>query len=361
LLDASLDLILERHRDLLKRGAILVDERDMGVTPRVLFQLEHSIQDAVLTRAGQRRVVSKQLLYVEMGESGETRSLHYAPYLDYRSLAPEEPTVEALLARQECAWLHAGLEARALEHAVAHIVPEHFAEVKTRKQQWVVKTEAAVKDRLTKEIAFWDHRSNTLRDQEEAGKPNARLNSNEARKRADSLQGRLQKRMEELAQEAKLSPLPPVVLGGVLVVPLGLVRQLQSGAHTPAPVDTSISAARARAVIMEVERQLGFVPTDRELEKLGYDIESQIPGTGRLRFIEVKGRIAGAATITVTRNEILYSLNKPDDFILAIVEFDGDTHRVHYVRQPFRREPDFGVTSVNYDFAELLAKAEAPR
>jgi hypothetical protein len=30
-------------------------------------------------------------------------------------------------------------------------------------------------------------------------------------------------------------------------------------------------------------------------------------------------------------------------------------------RQPFQREPDFGVTSVNYDFAELLARAEAPR
>jgi len=28
------------------------------------------------------------------------------------------------------------------------------------------------------------------------------------------------------------------------------------------------------------------------------------------------------------------------------------------VRQPFQREPDFGVTSVNYDFAELLKKAE---
>jgi hypothetical protein len=111
---------------------------------------------------------------------------------------------------------------------------------------------------------------------------------------------------------------------------------------------------------MEIERQLGFVPTDRELEKLGYDVESRIPGTGRLRFIEVKGRVTGAATVTVTRNEILYSLNKPEDFILAIVEFDGDAHRVHYIRQPFRREPDFGVTSVNYDFAELLAKATTP-
>ena len=63
------------------------------------------------------------------------------------------------------------------------------------------------------------------------------------------------------------------------------------------------------------------MPTDREFDKLGYDIESSVPGTGKLRFIEVKGRVSGAATITVTKNEILYSLNKPEDFILAVVEF----------------------------------------
>ena len=115
-------------------------------------------------------------------------------------------------------------------------------------------------------------------------------------------------------------------------------------------------------MIMAIERNLGFEPTDREFEKLGYDVESRVPGTGKLRFIEVKGRVAGAPTITVTRNEILYSLNKPDDFILAIVEFlDADDHRVHYLRRPFGREPDFGVTSVNYDFAALLARAEEPR
>ncbi len=71
--------------------------------------------------------------------------------------------------------------------------------------------------------------------------------------------------------------------------------------------------------------------------------------------------MTGADTVTVTKNEILTSLNKPEDFILALVEFlDGDTHRVNYLRRPFQREPDFGVTSVNYDFAELLARAGQP-
>jgi hypothetical protein len=138
-----------------------------------------------------------------------------------------------------------------------------------------------------------------------------------------------------------------------------------AGRAAPTPTaspDTQAAAARARKIIMDIERGLGFEPTDREFEKLGYDIESRVPHTGRLRFLEVKGRVTGADTITVTRNEILYSLNKPDDFILAIVEFlDEETHRIHYARRPFQREPDFGVTSVNYSFSELLGRAGPPQ
>jgi SNF2 family DNA or RNA helicase len=371
LLDAVIDLTLERNRDLLKRGTVLVDDRDPGTQPRVLFYLEHAIQDAGLTRVGERRVVSRRMLYVEQDATGVTRHVHYAPYLDYRPLAAGEPGIDAILGRPECQWINRdpstssgqGLEQKAQGYAIANVVPEHMAEVRDHKLGLIAKTEAAVKERLTKEITYWDHRAEELKLQEQAGRPNAKLNSNEARKRADLLQGRLQKRLEELKLEAQISPLPPVVLGGMLVVPIGLIKAMtgQTTAEPTTPVDTQISAAHARAIVMDIERGLGFDPTDREFEKLGYDIESRVPGTGKLRFIEVKGRVSGAPTITVTRNEILYSLNKPDDFILAIVEFTGeDTHQPYYLRQPFQREPDFGVTSVNYDFAELLARAEAP-
>jgi superfamily II DNA or RNA helicase len=363
LLDAVIDLTLERQRDLLRRGTVLVDERDLGTTPRVLFYLEHAIQDAGLTRSGERRTVSKRMLYVEIDAAGAARHLHYAPYLDYRPLQEGEPGVDALLGRPECAWIERELEQQAMAHAIADVVPQHLAEVRDRKVALLDKTEAAVKDRLTKEITYWDHRAEQLKLQEQAGKPNAKLNSGEARKRADALQARLEKRLEDLKLERQISPLPPVILGGLLVVPAGLLAAMGGRAEPVAKVspDTQAAAARAREIVMEYERRLGFEPTDRETEKLGYDIESRVPGTGKLRFLEVKGRISGAATITVTKNEILYSLNKPDDFILAIVEFHEDgSHRVHYVRRPFQREPDFGVTSVNYDFAELLDRAGAP-
>lgn len=364
LLDSVLDLTLERYRDLLRRGAVLVDESAPGTRPRVLFYLEHTVADQSVTRSGDRRVVSKRMLYVEIDADSELRHLHYAPYLDYRPLEADERSVEEILARPECGWIDRELERRALEHAVAEVVPGHVEEVRSRRIELIDKTEVAVKDRLTKEIAYWDHRAQQLQHQEQAGKPNTRLNSGEARKRADALQARLEKRLADLKLERQISPLPPVVLGGLLVVPAGLIREM-TGRAAPAAVtvaDTQAIAARARAVVMEIERRLGFEPTDREYEKLGYDIESRIPDTGRLRFIEVKGRASGSDTITVTRNEVLTSLNKPEDFILAMVEFSDDgTHRCRYLREPFRREPDFGVTSLNYDFAELLARAETPR
>jgi len=364
LLDATLDLLLERHRDLLRRGTVLVDERDPGILPRVLFYLEHAIQDASSTKSGERRTISKQMLYVELDAAGTARHLHYAPYLDYRPPRSDEPDVDRLLLHTECAWITRDLEQRAVTHAITHVVTEHLQEVRGRRLGWIGKTRAAVKDRLTKEIGYWDHRAEELKIQEQAGKTNARLNSQEARRRADELQARLQKRMEQLDLEAQISALPPVALGGLVVVPIGLIAQL-TGHTLPEPsqaADTQIIAARARAIVMAVERQLGFDPVDRELEKLGYDVESRDLRTGRLRFLEVKGRVSGAATITVTKNEILYSLNKPEDFILAIVEFLPDNaHRVHYLRQPFQREPDFGVTSVNYSTTELIARAEPPR
>jgi len=363
LLDTVIDLTLEQHRDLLKRGAILVDERDGGTEPRVLFFLEHAIQDASLLPSGERRTISRRMLFIEIDAHGRSRHLQYAPYLDYRPLAGDEPDAATLLARPELAWISRALEQRVIGDAVVQMVPEHVRDVRERRLALIEKTRAAVRERLTKEIAYWDHRAQELKAQEQAGKRNARLNSQEAQKRADELQARLERRMAELDREEQITPLPPVLVGGVVIVPLGLIaaitgRPLPSSAR---PVDTQAIAARARAIVMDIERRLGYEPSDREAERLGYDIESRHPATGALRFIEVKGRIADADTITVTRNEILTALNKPDNYILAMVAFQPDgSHRVRYLRRPFRREPDFGVTSVTYDFAELFTRGEEP-
>jgi hypothetical protein len=190
------------------------------------------------------------------------------------------------------------------------------------------------------------------------------MNSAKARQRADELQARLERRMQELEQERQLSPRPPVVVGGALIVPSGLIERAR-GARKDAPPTFAKDRSRAEelgmAAVLETEKRLGREPRDVHEENRGYDIESSIPGTGRLLFHEVKGRVTGARTLTITKNEILTALNKPDEFILAIVPVDGDSPGTpRHVRRPFQREPDFGVTSVNYDLDELLARAEDP-
>lgn len=360
LLDSTIDLVIERHRDLLKRGTILIDENAPTDQPRALVYLEHSIQDARTDQHGQRRIVSRQMQFVEISMDGRTRAAGYAPYLDYR---PPNDAEAALLADWPApAWFCSHLETIAQEHAIQHLVPNHFQEVRTRKESLVTKTLAAVHDRLTKEIAYWDHRAEQLKEQELAGRTNFRLNSGLARQRCNDLMTRLDKRRGELEQERKLSPLPPVVFGGALIVPAGLLAKLGGTPVVPTfAANTADSERLAMDVVMLTEQQLGFIPRDVSAEKLGYDIESSIPDTGRLRFIEVKGRVKGANTVTVTKNEILVALNKPEDFILALVEIDGDQATPRYVRVPFEKEPDFAVTSVNFDLDSLLDRGETPQ
>ena len=82
-------------------------------------------------------------------------------------------------------------------------------------------------------------------------------------------------------------------------------------------------------------------------------------GTGALRLIEVKGRAAGAETVTLTRNEILIALTKPEESILAIVSVDGEQAATpRYIMRPFTREPDFGVTAQTYNLTELTTPSE---
>ena len=389
LLDATIDLILERHRELLRRGAVLVDESDPGEEVRALVYLEHAIQDARLNPDGRRRVVSRRMQYVEIEpqrhKGHEGKNAGYAPYLDYRALEEEEkPMVASVI---DALRIGNDIEDKATNYAIANLVSSHLQEIRQRKEELIERTLTAVKDRLTKEINYWDHQAAQLRLQEEAGKTNARLNSNKAQARADELVARLDKRQQELEQERKLSPLPPVVVGAALIVPGGLLARLLGKRQSVATMfarETKRVEMMAMEAVMAAEKALGYEPLDVSAQKCGYDIESRIPGTGRLRFIEVKGRVEGADTVTVTKNEILAAFNKPEDFFLALVsvprseEFpDGDAFKVRepratygdfeprcqvrYVCQPFQREPDFGASSVNYDWKDLWGRGEEPQ
>jgi hypothetical protein len=235
----------------------------------------------------------------------------------------------------------------------------------------VDKTLAAVHDRLTKEIAFWSDRWMRLKDDQEAGK-DVRLNVDNIQRTINDLEGRLENRKKELQSMRHVTNGTPVVLGGALVVPIGLLRQLRG---EPAP-DTAIStfsadpAARSRIemlamnAVCAVEEARGCRVVDVSAQKCGWDITSYAPAVdGKLpesRHIEVKGRIQGATTVTVTKNEIFESWNQGSKYHLAIVLVgeDDTIDGPHYVAHPFKEEPPWGASSVNYDLKALLERAQ---
>jgi hypothetical protein len=94
----------------------------------------------------------------------------------------------------------------------------------------------------------------------------------------------------------------------------------------------------------------------------GYDIRSRTHD-GHFLFIEVKGRIAGAESVTITRNEILTGLNT-DQWLLALVEVGPNGDDVaRYLRHPFHGEIDdlgFTETSRTFSWQTLWNAAGTP-
>ena len=364
LLDAITDLIRERYADALKHGSIFIDEQDFGRDPRLLFYIEAAIQDGVVLSSGNKRIISKNVHFVELKEDGTAKNAGYAPYLDYRAATEDETKAIMDFAKTQT-WLTQGVEERAQGYAISEIIPSHFASVRNHKLKMLDKIAKAVKDRMTQEIQYWDFRAIDLREKEAAGKGNQRLTSANAARRAEELEARMQKRLAEIDTERMISAMPPVIVGGSLVIPKGLLHILT---HQPEP-DTFSQGDRqaveyaAMKAVMEIEIRLGNTPVDVSAAKCGYDVESRIPERIRayaraLRMIEVKGRRKGSSTVTVSKNEILTCLNKPDEFILAIVEVDGDHTKTVYLKKPFKNAPDFTATSVNFDIVDLINNAE---
>ena len=363
LLDSTIDLILERHGELMKRGAVLVDEADPGDTPRLLFYLEHAVQDGRRDRNNDLLTISKRLQFIEVGPEGHFRSAGAAPYLDYRPLAEHEtPLIQAEL---DAEWLRRDWDNEVLGYAIGQVVPGHLDEIKKQRIEQIDRVELQVKARLTKEINHWDHRAQMLKDKERSGKQ-TRLPAQVAQERADKLADRLQMRLEELKKERQIMPGTPQVKGGALIIPAGLLEKIQ-GRASISPDDGADAEARRRVeeiamvAVMEAERRLGFSPCDVCATKgIGYDIESK-DLEGRLRFIEVKGRAKGADKVTLTTNEIRCAVNTPEQFILAVAIInDEQAFELSYIRNfPFS-EPGFGEVATAYKLKDLFKHGGSP-
>jgi hypothetical protein len=353
------DLVLEQNANLLRQGSVLVDPTDDGDAPWLLFLLTHEV------KSGDGTVLSKRMQFIRVTPEGNASFAGWAPHLDLEPLAAgDRQRIASILSAP---WIRSDMEQRAVALAATSLVPEHFREVATRRVEHVDRTLAAVHERLTKEIDFWTDREIKLRDDRAAGR-DVRLNLENATRTLKDLQYRLESRKKELQMMRHVQNGTPVVLGGALVVPAGLIRQLRG--EGPA-LSTADAAARqkierlAMDAVMAAERAKGHTVVDVSADKCGWDVSSYPPAAEGKQpepiHIEVKGRVAGADTITVTRNEIIYAVNQSEKFRLAIVFVNPDdsVDGPHYVPNPFQREPDWGAASVNYTISDLLARTRS--
>ena len=363
LLDGTIDLIIERYDSLLRQGAVLIDQHDPGAVPHVLVYLQHSVVDGRADQAGNRRVVSRRFEFVSVDPEGSARAAGWAPYLDLRPATADE--IRLLTPVIDGGWVRFDLEDAAVGHGVS-LARAHLEEVRRRTVDRVQRTTAAVEARLESEIRYWDHRANQLRERELAGKlPRSGMNSARARQRADELQGRLKQRLEDLNAEQQLSSLPPVVTGGALIVPAGLLSSLQGAVASDLAERARERSAVERAAVeavMAIERALGHDPVEMPPNNKGYDVESKM-ADGSLLFLEVKARTRGAETFTVTRSEIGVGRNLPDQHILALAEVSATGFPdVRYVRRAFQDigDPPFDAISVNLHWRPCFDRGETP-
>lgn len=360
LMAALLDVTFGQHRDSLKQGAVLLDPTDLGDQPSLLLLIDHGVREGSGASA---RTISQRLQFVRADASGVMQFAGWAPHLDLQPLSVADRTLVAPLLDE--GWLASGIEGRALQYAAVALAPDHFDEVRARREDQIDRTHAAVRERLSREINYLSHRAAELDIEVSAGRQ-PRVQPDQLRRRAEELAARLRSRERELDESRHIVSATPVVVGGAVVVPPALLARLRG--ETPPPAFSADAAARAaverRAMhaVIAHEQALGHAVKDVSADKCGWDITAQPPAVDGVlpdsRHIEVKGRTKGADEIIVTRNEICTALNQGHKFKLAVVLVDGDAiDGPHYVAQPFGQEPEPGVTAVTYKIAALLAKA----
>jgi len=389
LLEATTSILREQYGRLMRQGAVMVDDTDDGTAISVIVLIEHSVQDGrqastpnaqtpnAQTLSPQTpgpHIVSSTLQFAAIDKSGTATNAGMAPHLDLR---PATPADIALLGdRLQDDGFTADIEQSALDFATVELARRHLADVRARRLPAIEKAGREVEARLTKEINYWDSRAFELQEQEKAGKK-TRLGWQNARRRAEDLAERLRLRQDRLEEEKCMTSRPPCLRGRMVVVPRGLLDEChrnqdlanQGLDESPAPPQFAEDGAARRRIelaameaVMATEKALGNEPTDVSARKIGYDIESLDPATRHWRFIEVKGRIDGANTVMITRQEVITSLNKPEQFILAIVSVEnGFAGEPRYIRGALdEREPRFDQNAIQYDLKRLLERAAAP-
>ncbi|BBZ62563.1 DUF3883 domain-containing protein [Mycolicibacterium monacense] len=345
--DAVLRLTVDRLQDALEHGTVL--EADNIEEPSLLVGVLNAVRDATGT------TIARGFGYVVTDAKGAVVDAGPAPYLDYKS--PVGPRIE------DESWL-AQAEATATSWVIAHQLPSFAEHAVSRRTTEYERLTAAVKERLGREISRLETEASRTDSAAEDGR-RVRTSGDALRRRADDLIARLELRLAQIDRQLRMNPLPPRIVSAALVMPAPTAN---SGPSTP------VDAANRKAIerrgieaVLAAERSLGRTPVEQPFNNPGFDILSERAGDVNLR-IEVRARITGADTFTITRTEVLLALNAAPNHRLALVSVHPDgphLDEVRYIANVFSgSEPawlnEFGVVSQNLSWTHYWETGSAP-
>ena len=138
--------------------------------------------------------------------------------------------------------------------------------------------------------------------------------------------------MIEIDREATLVALPPVVRTAAIVVPGKLLVSDEDAATFSVSVAArKLVERRAVDLVLLLERKLGRDPFEMPPNNRGVYGRS-IASTGEVSYIEVKGRIAGSDTFTITASEVSFAQTQAGSHRLALVSVSPEGEHLDEVR-----------------------------
>lgn len=357
LLQAVIDVTIEDLGEALKRGTILVDRRDKQMAePALMYTVEQKIQ----TAAAEPATISHHFDYPQFTSDGTVTVSQTPPYLDYdRPRQDEGSQIDAIVASD---WAKKNHEKLIRAQAFRYGLQPRIDEVKARLDIEAVRTRAQVRERLLAEINHWDREHNRL-DALERNGTTGRVRAETALARSRQLEDRLDRRMKELDSAAEVAAAPAIIRGMALVVPSCNVAP--SGAE-PRTFARNVEEVERRAVelTLAAERALGRSPEEMARNNPGFDIRST-DAEGRVFYIEVKGRIEGSDTFTITTNEVNFAQTQGERHRLSLVSVSTqgpECDQVRYVTDAFTHmEPSNTTRSLNEGWRDYWDRGGEPR
>jgi len=356
LLHAVIELIIADMGAALSRGSVLVDRRaEQSDEIALMYTVEQKIH-----RSDSQHVVSHHFDYAVLRPSGQVEVGSAPPYLDY--FPPNEDEAQSLRKFLESAWVTQDHESVIRGSAFRDGLQPRLAEVKARIGAEAARVRAQVEDRLFAEINHWDGEHNRLAELERSGTV-GRIRAEAALARARALDARLDRRLAELDALTDLVADSPVVRGLALVVPSQLLFDDVAGLEPQPAVGRDVVERRAVDAVLRAERGIGRFPEEMPHLNPGYDVRSKAPD-GREFFIEVKGRIEGSDTFTITSNEVSFAQTQGERHRLAlvIVSPNGPEHdQICYVHNAFAHmEPSLTTRSFNEELRSYWDRGGPP-